>query len=223
MPYNPHSMTSDPFASIRRALGRSGPLADPPAPPKIDEPVVRLVHTDFGLPELFARMARQNQMDVEGIFVDQLLEKLVEFLRAKQCRKLALPVSPFLKKLGVPAGLREAGFDVRLWDELTADETYDFDCGITDAYAAVAETGSIVIRATPQHGRAISLVPPIHVAILQPRDFVGDLVDLMARLRKDGLTSGTVIISGPSKTADIEMSLVTGVHGPGVVKVFLLQ
>lgn len=216
-------MTSDPFASIRRALGRSAPLASPPTPPPINEPVVRLVHTDFGLSELFARMARQNQTDVEGVFVDQLAQKLVEFLRAKGCRKLALPVSPFLKKLGVPAALHAAGFEVRLWDELTLDETYDLDCGITDAYAGIAETGSIVIRATPQHGRAISLVPPIHVAILQPRDFVGDLVDMMAKLRKDGLSSGTVIISGPSKTADIEMSLVTGVHGPGVVKVFLLQ
>jgi L-lactate dehydrogenase complex protein LldG len=216
-------MASDPFSTIRRALGRSGPLAGPPQPPAIDEPLVRLVHTDFGLPALFARMARQNQMDVEEVFVDELPAKLVAFLQAKNCRRLALPVSPFLKKLGVARALHEAGLDVRHWNEMKLDEAYDLDCGITDAYAGVAETGSIVIRATPGHGRAISLVPPIHVAVLQPRDFVGDLMDLMAKLKKDGLNSGCVMISGPSKTADIEMSLVTGVHGPGIVKVFLLQ
>jgi L-lactate dehydrogenase complex protein LldG len=216
-------MTADPFANVRRALGRSGPLSRPPQPPGIDESLVRLVHTDFGLSALFARMARQNQMDVDEVFVDELPAKLVAFLQANSCRRLALPVSPFLKKLGVASALREAGFDVRDWSEMTLDEAYNMDCGITDAYAGVAETGSIVLRATPGHGRAISLVPPIHVAILQPKDFVGDLMDLMAKLKKDGVSSGAVIISGPSKTADIEMSLVTGVHGPGIVKVFLLQ
>lgn len=216
-------MISDPFASIRRALGRSAPLARPPQPPGIDEPLVRLVHTDFGLSALFARMARQNQMDIEEVFVDELPAQLVAFLQAENCRRLVLPESPFLKKLGVAAALRKTGFEVREWNGMTLDDAYDMDCGITDAYAGVAETGSIVLRAMPGHGRAISLVPPIHVAILQPKDFVGDLMDLMAKLRKDGLSSGTVIISGPSKTADIEMSLVTGVHGPGMVQVFLLQ
>jgi L-lactate dehydrogenase complex protein LldG len=216
-------MDQDMFAGIRRALGRAGPLQSAPTPPRIDEPVVRLVHSDFGLPELFARMARQNQIDVEGVLVDELRGKLIAFLRSSGCRKLGLPVSPFLEKLGVPAALRQAGFDVSSGDELTLDATFDLDCGITDAYAGVAETGSIVIRATPGHGRSLSLAPPVHVAILQPKDFVADLLDLMARLDRDGQTSGTIIISGPSRTADIEMTLITGMHGPAVVKVFLLQ
>lgn len=214
---------SDVIARVRQALGRSEPLAAPPVPPALPDPIIRLVHTDFGLPELFARQAAENKIGVEWSFLEELHEKLIAFLRANRCQRLALPDSKFLEQLGVPGALREAGFEVTRWSDATLDCIYDVDCGITDVYAAVAETGSLVIRATPEHGRALSLIPPIHVAILQPRDFVPDLVDLMEKLARDGQSSGTVIITGPSKTADIEMSLVVGVHGPGGVQVFLLK
>jgi L-lactate utilization protein LutC len=152
-----------------------------------------------------------------------LMPRMIEFLRGKQCRKLALASSGLLEKLGVVDALKEAGFDARRWAEMTLDELYDFDCGITDVYCAVAETGSLVMRASAEHGRAVSLVPPIHVAVLEPKNFVADLVDLMEKLTAEGVGSNTVLITGPSKTADIEMQLVTGVHGPGVVKLFVLQ
>jgi L-lactate dehydrogenase complex protein LldG len=93
---------------------------------------------------------------------------------------------------------------------------------VTEVTYAVAETGSLIIRATPQHGRALSLVPPVHVAVVQPKQILPDLVDLFEQLAREG-ADNTVIITGPSKTADIELTLVTGVHGPGVVHVFILQ
>lgn len=208
---------------VRVALGRQSPLAAPPVPPMIDEPIVRLVHSDFGLSELFARTAADNQMSPELVYVEELGDKLVAFLNQRQVRRIAMPISAFLEKLGVRAALKACKFDVRRWDELTLDELYDFDAGVTDAYAAVAETGSLVVRASAGHGRALSLVPPIHVAILEPKNFVPDLVDLFHKLSADGVASGTSIITGPSRTADIEMSLVVGVHGPTVVKVFILK
>jgi L-lactate dehydrogenase complex protein LldG len=68
----------------------------------------------------------------------------------------------------------------------------------------------------------LSLVPFLHIAVVQPKDLVPDLMDLFERLAAEGTGSGVTIISGPSKTSDIEMTLVQGVHGPNVVKVFLL-
>jgi L-lactate utilization protein LutC len=198
-------------------------LTEAPVPPAIPEPTVRLVHSDIGLCELFAKRAEENKMHVEAVHVQELIERLIAFLREKKCHKLALPASDLLEQLGLHDALSQAGFHVRRWPEMTLDELYDFDCGITDVHAAVAETGSLVIRSAPNHGKALSLVPPVHVAVVQPKDCVADLVDLFEKLGSEGMASNTVLITGPSKTADIEMSLVTGVHGPGVVQIFLLQ
>jgi L-lactate dehydrogenase complex protein LldG len=216
------SESGDVIEAVRRALGRTQPLTAPPVPPGIDETITRLVHTDIGLAELFASRARENKMGVEMLNAEDLLPRLVEYLKTKQIKSIALPVSKLLQQLEVLKGLRQAGFDARSWDELTLDQVYDVDCGITDVWAAVAECSALVIRGSAEHGRAISLIPPIHVAILQPRDFVPDLVDLFQKLPADQ-NDKWVLITGPSKTADIEMNLVTGVHGPGVVQIFILQ
>lgn len=208
---------------VRRALGRTRPLSAAPTPPEIDEPITRLVHTDIGLPQLFARKAQSNAMLVDLVYPEELAGRVVEFLRSRECRKVALPQSRLLERLQIPAALREAGFEVRQWGELTLDELYDFDCGVTDVYCAVAEIGGLVMRESPEHGRALSLIPPIHVAILEPADFVPDLVDLCEKLAREGVGSGTAIITGPSKTADIEMNIVQGVHGPKTVQLFVLQ
>ena len=82
---------------------------------------------------------------------------------------------------------------------MTADETYDFDAGLTEVDYAVAETGSLVIRHTPAHGRLLSLVPFVHVAIVEPRLFVPDLIDLFESLSRDGTGSGVTMISGPKQ------------------------
>jgi L-lactate dehydrogenase complex protein LldG len=208
---------------VRRALGRPTPLTTPPVPPAIDETIARLVYSDLGLPDLFARQARAAAMTVDLLRVDDLYDQLESFLRANNCQSVCLPVSKLLDSLDLTNVLKQRGFDAHRWDELTADDTYLFDCGVTDAYAAVAETGSIVMRSSPSHGRVLSLTPPIHVAILEPKIFVPDLVDLFQKVQRDGCGSGVTLITGPSKTSDIEGQLVTGVHGPGKVHVFVLQ
>ena len=106
---------------------------------------------------------------------------------------------------------------------MTADQAYDFDAGLTEVDYAVAETGTLVIRHRPEHGRLLSLVPFVHVAIVQPKQILPDLIDLFETLAREGSGSGVSMISGPSKTADIEMNTVTGVHGPNVVKAFFAR
>jgi L-lactate dehydrogenase complex protein LldG len=208
---------------VRAALGRSSPLSAPPIPPRLDEPLIRLVHSDFGLPELFARRAAAAKIDVQAVYVEELPRQLIACLSAAECKTIAMPDTPFLRQLNLRTLLSDAGFSVKSWSEMTLDEIYDYDCGLTDAYAAVAETGSIVIRPDAVHGRAISLVPRLHVAILQPSDFVGDLLDLFEKLTREGVGNNVTLITGPSKTSDIEMNLVVGVHGPWAVQAFVLK
>ncbi len=208
---------------VRRALGRFEPLREKPVPPAIDEPITRLVHSDIGLSGLFVKRAIENKMDVETVRVEELGEKVVAYLRLKNLGSVAMPTSAFLNRVGVMDALRKSGLVVGEWEKMSIDELFDFDCGLTDVYAAVAETGSIVVQGSPGHGRALSLVPPVHVAVVEPKNIVADLVDFFEMLSRDGAGAGTSIISGPSKTADIEMNLVQGVHGPGTVKVFVLE
>ena len=209
--------------AVRKALGRTETPAQVPEPPAIPEPITRLVHSDFGLGEMFAARAKANAMKVELVELQELPAKLIAFLRDANLRTLALPNSALLEKIGLPAALREAGFELHLWGDLTLDALYDVDCAVTDVYRAVAETGSLVIRGSDQHGRSLSLVPAVHVVILEPKNIVPDLVDLFAESAKLERPSNLVIIGGPSKTADIELNLVTGVHGPGVVQAFVLK
>jgi L-lactate dehydrogenase complex protein LldG len=207
---------------VRRALGRGrAAAAAVPVPPQIDEHVVRLVQSEIGLPELFTQMARQNQMIVDAVRADELAERLSKSLRARECHRIAVSSGGMLE--GVVGPLKSGGFDVMRWGEISLDELYDLDAGVTDVRFAVAETGSLVIDGSRDHGRSLSLVPPVHVAVVERRCLLPDLVDLFARLAHDATRANTVIITGPSKTADIEMNLVTGVHGPGVVHVMLLD
>ena len=208
---------------VRRALGRSGPMANPPVPPAIDEPIARLVFTNLGLPELFHNRATDMKMLVEPVRVDEILFRLADFLHEQKCKSVMLSATKLLNDLHATEFLSGAGFVAKSWRQMTADETYEFDAGVTEVDYAVAETGSLVIRHSPEHGRLLSLVPFVHVAIVQPRDLVPDLIDLFEVLGREGTGSGVTLISGPSKTADIEMNTVTGVHGPNVVKAFLLS
>lgn len=91
----------------------------------------------------------------------------------------------------------------------------NLDVGITSARGAVADTGAIVLWPTPAEPRLMSLVPPVHVAVLDADTIHASLADMMVVEKwSDGMPTNALLISGPSKTADIEFTLVFGVHGP---------
>jgi L-lactate dehydrogenase complex protein LldG len=219
-------MTSDSSAilmeRVRRALGRSGTLPEPPVPPAIEEPIARLVYSNIGLAELFQKRATEMKMSVELVRIEELLPRLAAFLREQKSSKVMLSATQLINRLDAVSYLNQNGFQARSWREMTADEAYDYDAGLTEVDYAVAETGSLAIRHRPEHGRLLSLVPFVHVAIVEPKKLLPDLIDLFEVLAKEGSGSGVTLISGPSKTADIEMNTVTGVHGPNIVKAFLL-
>jgi L-lactate utilization protein LutC len=222
---------SDPMIEkVRKALGRSRPLENPPAPPQIPDSIARLAAKNANLVDLFAKSAVQAMFQFEQVPADQVRSSLIEFLRLHRCTKIGIPNSPLLDRLGIHKSLEDAGLTVHRWDVSTPkgfasvlDAAYDLDCGVTDVYAAVAETGSLVIRPNPDHGSAISLVPPIHVALVEPANILPDLIDLLEKIRLEPRPPNVTVITGPSKTADIEGALVTGVHGPGLVQVFLVR
>lgn len=99
------------------------------------------------------------------------------------------------------------------------------DVGLTTAQLAIAETGTLVLVGTSERHRLASLLPAAHVALVRLDDLVPGLDDALARLAADGDDPAPCVtfITGPSRTADIELQLVVGVHGPRSLDVLLLR
>ncbi len=105
---------------------------------------------------------------------------------------------------------------------LIETELSQAQAGITRAFAGVAETGSIVQLSSAGNPNAVSLLPPVHIAVLDSSRIYKNLPQIL-RMEEVQKSSAVTIISGPSRTADIEMTLTIGVHGPREMIVFILH
>ena len=232
--------------AVRQGLGRQVGPPDPPYPRLAD-----------GLPELEsqAEVARARITEALGSLLDQFAEVAAlrgwnvtratgpeeaigyigSLLRSLGTERVVRSDQPVFDRLPLDEPLRALGMNIGIAssDESNSrpavrEEIIAACMGITGADYAVAETGSVVI--VPRRGlsRLVSLVPPVHVAVVTPQDVVGTLDDLFL-LRRLAYYNGTGdmgsylnFITGPSRTADIEQTLVVGVHGPREVHLVLL-
>lgn len=98
------------------------------------------------------------------------------------------------------------------------------DAAITTSLGAIAETGTIVLWPTAHEPRLMSVLPPIHVALVEA-DTIADNLDDLVRAQNwaAGMPTNLVLVSGPSKTADIEQTLAYGVHGPKELIVLVIE
>ena len=111
------------------------------------------------------------------------------------------------------------------WPECGLEEAATARCGVIEATAAIAHTGSIVVD-SDQVGRLVSLLPQVAVFIVKASSVVplpGDVLRSQGERWPGGPPTNVVIITGPSRSGDIEMSLVVGVHGPGEVHAVLVE
>jgi L-lactate dehydrogenase complex protein LldG len=105
----------------------------------------------------------------------------------------------------------------------TAEKLSDVRIGITQADYALADTGTLVVFSEAGEGRTLSLLPPVHVAVIEESQILAGLDELMEREpRFPERSSAMIFITGPSRTADIERTLTVGVHGPGELHVVVL-
>jgi L-lactate dehydrogenase complex protein LldG len=95
-----------------------------------------------------------------------------------------------------------------------AHDIFGFDVGVSTAQAAIAETGTLVLDSACERHRLVSLVPPVHIAIVNASSIVETLSDALTLLQKKEISPAITFITGPSRTADIELTLAIGVHGP---------
>ena len=210
---------------VRAALGRGGtqPPVDPA--PAVAETVVRLASPSDDLVELFTRGAEAVGMVVRRVAADTLVEQTVSLMAELNAKRAVTAVTTLPDGVDLDESLRAAGIEVVDWRAPGGvDAMYDVDVGVTDVHAALAETGTLVCSGDADHARALSLVPPVHVAIVRVDDILPDMIDYWARVSADGrVPSSTAFITGPSKTADIEGKLVEGVHGPEKVIILIVE
>ena len=139
---------------------------------------------------------------------------------------------PVLNRCELDDLLSRQGITKHCYDSLVKNDwsqrlqaAREADIGISSVDFAIAETGTLIVCAQPGQERMTSLLPPVHIAIVEESQLVPDLLDAIELLRgSDGsLPSNIALITGPSKTGDIELQLTTGVHGPGRWHVVIIR
>ncbi|MBI3992250.1 MAG: lactate utilization protein [Candidatus Lambdaproteobacteria bacterium] len=122
--------------------------------------------------------------------------------------------------------LRAQGVDTRILAETAEtqrEEIFNTDCGITTARGAIADTGSLLLIPSAQEPRLLSLAMPVHIALLERANLFPTLADYLANNEfRNQPPTNLVLVSGASRTADIELTLTVGVHGPKVLLVALI-
>ena len=187
-----------------------------------------------------------DQLDIIETFVRELiavegkpvkvrrLEDAVEYIlkAVRECNAKLVVRSEFdfAEKMGLDEALNKSGVKVVSVSTLRDPREIikDADIGVTGADFAVAEIGSIGIVTDREADRLVSALPYIHIALLNSKDILHNLADLKEVLEKYLHNSSrrnnvVSLITGPSRTADIEQQHILGVHGPNQLHVIILE
>ena len=212
---NPTRTTRADFLEGIRAAVAKQPRTTPSSAPTPDESLARLVSPTDDIRSMFLTRARAAGITV--LDENPWLSALSRILYDHSIRSVTLGIADDTLRDIVTRALLAANIEI-----LTGEgplHHFAADAGITDVEAAVAETGSIVVTSGPHCPRAAAMVPPLHIALVRWSSLVPDLLDLPPL---NTAAASRTIISGPSKTADIEGILITGVHGPREVLILML-
>jgi len=233
--------------TVRAALGRqSGPPAEPYDPLTQELPAIeaqaqavreRIARERVELLEQLAETAGLRGWNVqrcEG--AEEGLDYVTSLVRSLGATSVARSEQPVFDTMPVDAAVAAAGglcwpavYDGPAGRDDVRQRLSESGMGITGADYAIAETGSVVVLPRQGLSRLVSVVPPVHVAIVRPSDVVGTLDDLFTLRRLEYVGNGGEMgsylnfITGPSRTADIEQTIVVGVHGPREVHMVLLN
>ncbi|HUY33720.1 MAG TPA: lactate utilization protein [Pirellulales bacterium] len=164
---------------------------------------------------------------------DEARAALAQLLERHSIRSALCWEHPVLDRLGIGELLAERGITRLSYSALRELDSAELrrtvlaaEAGISSVSFAVAETGTLALASAAGQERLASLAPPVHIAVVEAAQILPDLFDLFERIAADGtesMASNWALITGPSKTGDIELTLTTGVHGPGTWHVIIVR
>ncbi len=223
------------LGAIRRSLKR-GPLSGAEAA----EAEARLAgHPRSTVP---AR-ARRDHAGQVSLFADMAEAVNATVQRVAALGDVPQAVSDYLKGENLPARVRLApdpALDACAWDQIAtlevsrgASDGRD-EVGVTGAFAGIAETGTLMMLSGPEHPSTLNFLPETHIVVLQESQVAGGYEDAWDKVRvrvsgqggdADGslLPRAVTMVTGPSRTADIEQTLYLGAHGPRRLHIILVH
>jgi L-lactate dehydrogenase complex protein LldG len=189
----------------------------------------QLAYTE--IPRTYTQQSSLSQDEVEALLIERLIDydakvvlctpdqvssEIRNALQHHNARRVLVPED-------FPTHLLPESFEITPDDILSPAELDRFDAAITLGALAIAETGTIILESISGQGRrAVTLVPDVHVCLLDAANIVTNVPEAFARLAS-AATLPLTFFSGPSATADIEMTRIKGVHGPRHLHILLLQ
>ena len=189
----------------------SAPASSPPVPLSVPERGDVVTHFTE---QLTAVGALFTTVRSEADAVDALTRILTD----AGVRRVVGSDAPVVQRILQAVG---NGIAIDRLEQLSRDDLFACDAGVTTAQWGIAETGTLVLESARERSRLLSLVPPIHVALLSTGCICESLGDALARVSTS--SHAITFITGPSRTSDIELTLVVGVHGPQTVHVLLME
>lgn len=180
-----------------------------------------------GQSNVFAAQSQENEIEfaenfarIQGKFIycantEELTDQIKKLITQQAWTQVFCRESEFLPLLRTP-----------LKGLLISEDLAEADVSITGCEALIARTGSIMMSSAQESGRTVSVYAPVHICIAWSNQLVYDIrdgLDMLQEKYKNRIPSFITLATGPSRTADIEKTLVVGVHGPKDVYVFLVD
>jgi L-lactate dehydrogenase complex protein LldG len=216
-----YAVTNPVLENIRRSLGRTAQRSSPQGAPLSLRPAIY----ESRQPEAVATEITRFLGEIKKLSgVSQQLsaneiESALSILIAEQdIHKATVWETPHLKQLGITEILNSLGMKL-VSPNADKHEMAQCDLGITEADFILPETGTIILRSSAEKPRAVSLLPRVHLAIVRPEMLRADMHQVFAEARDHHYL---VFITGPSRTADIELTVTLGVHGPKNLYVWMM-
>jgi L-lactate dehydrogenase complex protein LldG len=208
-------MTNPVIENIRRSLGRTAHTPPGPRPaiygPRQPEALGSEVESFLDEVRKLSGVSQK----LSSADIDSALKMLVE---EQSIRNATVWETPHLRQLGVAEVLHSLGVEL-VSPTAGKQEMALCDLGITEADYLLPETGTLVLHSSAEKPRAVSLLPRIHLAIVRPAMLRADLHHIFAEAKAHHYL---VFITGPSRTADIELTVTLGVHGPKNLYVWMV-
>jgi L-lactate dehydrogenase complex protein LldG len=207
-------MTNPVIENIRRSLGRTAQSSFSPRP-AIYEP--RQPETIDA--ETFLNEVKKLSGVTQKLIPSDIDPALRTLITEQKIHKATVWATPYLRQLGVTEILNSLGVEL-ISPNASKHDMALCDLGITEADFLLPETGTLVLKSSAEKPRAVSLLPRIHLAIVRPETLRADMHQVFAEAKNHHYL---VFVTGPSRTADIELTVTLGVHGPKNLFVWMIE